>query len=101
MKSNKLVYSSYRDSYSSDTGFSNTFQLFLDKVNFSHVWVNQITFSKTRLLNAVMLKDSYISFWRKCLFDDSKNAINGNKLRTYRTFKTTCCPEKYLLSSIN
>ena len=30
----KLVFSAYRDSYSSDTGFSNKFQLFLDKINF-------------------------------------------------------------------
>ena len=44
-----------RESYSSDTGFSNKFQLFLDKINFSHVWVNQVTFSKVRLLNAGML----------------------------------------------
>ena len=75
----KLVYIAYRDNYSSDTGFSNKLQLFLDKINFSHVLVNKVTFSKARLLNAVMLelKDSYISFWRKCLFDDRKNAIIG------------------------
>ena len=47
------------------------------------------------------LKDSYISFWRKCLFDDSKNAINGNKLRTYRTLKTAYCLQNYLSSSNN
>ena len=76
----KLVYSAYRDrlTYSNDPGFSNKFQLFLDKTNFSHVWVNQVTFSKARLLNAVILKlkDSYIRFWKKIyLFDDSKNSI--------------------------
>ena len=43
--------------YSSDTGFfSNKCQLFLDNINFSRVWVNQVIFSKARLLNAVMLK---------------------------------------------
>ena len=101
----KLVYSAYRDrlTYSNDPGFSNKFQLFLDETNFSHVWVNQVTFSKARLLNAVMLKlkDSYIRFWRKYLFDDSKNAIYGNKLRTYRTLKTAYCLDNYLLSSNN
>ena len=49
----------------------------------------------------VRLKDSYISFWRKCLFDDSANVTNGNKLRTYRTLKTSYCLENYLLSSNN
>ena len=35
------------------------------------------------------------------LFDDSGNAANGNKLRTYRTFKSSYCLEKYLLTSVN
>ena len=47
------------------------------------------------------VKDSYTSFWRKCLFDDSKNVINGNKLRTYRNLKTAYSLENYLLSSNN
>ena len=33
------------------------------------------------------LKDSYSQYWKTCLFDDSKNAVNGNKFRTYGTFK--------------
>ena len=49
----------------------------------------------------IKLKDSYISFWRNCLCDDSKTAIYGNKLRTYRTLKTAYCLENYLLSSNN
>ena len=55
------------------------------------------------MLHAVTarLKDSYISFWRICLFDDSANVTNGNKLRTYRTFKTSYSLENYLLSSNN
>ena len=44
------------------------------------------------------LKDSNISVCRKYLFDDSKNAINGNKLRTYRTLKTAYCLEKQFFS---
>ena len=62
----------------------NTVKLFLEKINFSHVWTNQCISSKAKLLHevTVRLKDSYISFWRKCLFDDS-----SNKLRTYLTFK--------------
>ena len=61
------------------------------------------TFSKAKLLHAVTvrLKDSYISFCRKCLFDDSATVTNVNKLRTYRTFKTSYCLENYLLSSNN
>ena len=40
---------------------------------------------QSKLLHTVTvrLKDSYISFWRKHLFDDSANVTNGNKLTTY------------------
>ena len=42
--------------------FVKKIQLFLAKINVSHAWVNHGTFSKVRLLNAVMLKlkDYYI-----------------------------------------
>ena len=43
------------------------------------------------------MKDSYSQYWKTCLFDDSKNAVNGNKLRTYRTFKVDYEREMYLL----
>ena len=103
LNDNHLVYNAYSDEISRDTGFSHKIKLFLETINFSHVWTNQSTFSKAKLLHAVTvrLKDSYISFWRKCLFDDSANVTNGNKLRTYRTFKTSYCLENYLLSSNN
>ena len=43
------------------------------------------------------MKDSYSQYWKTCLFDDSKNAVNCNKLRTYRTFKVDYEREMYLL----
>ena len=68
-------------------------------IDFDHVWINQCTFSKNRLIHSVFnkLKDSYSQYWKTCLFDDSKNAVNGNKLRTYRTFKVDYEREMYLL----
>ncbi|MCU7801521.1 MAG: hypothetical protein KZQ70_15660 [gamma proteobacterium symbiont of Lucinoma myriamae] len=102
-ENDKLVGKAYKDSCNIKKGFGNNFKIFLQKINFSHVWENQGTFSKTRLLHAVVirLKDSYVSFWKSALFDDSKNPNNGNKLRTYRNFKTEYRLEKYLLSSDN
>ena len=85
------------DAYLLNNAYLDVMKLFLKKLNFPHVWANQSTFSKAKLLHAVTvkLKDSYVSFWRKCLFDDSSNVTtgNGNKLRTYRTFKTSYCLE--------
>ena len=46
-------------------------------------WVNQGTFSKSKLLHSLSIKleDRYINHWKKLLFnDDNKNG--GNKLRT-------------------
>ena len=93
LNDNNLVYNACSDEISRDTGFSHNMKLFLGKIFFLHVWANQNTFSKAKLLHAVTarLKDSYISFWRKCLFDDSANAPNGNELRTYRSLKTSYC----------
>ena len=73
------------------------------KLNFSHVWENQGTFSKVRLANAIktILKDSYTTYWHNLSFDDSQNPINGNKLRKYHKLKNEYRLEKYLLSNEN
>ena len=66
---------------------------------FDHVWLNQCTFCKNRLVHSVYnkLKDSYPCYWKSCIFDDSKNSVNGNKLRTYRTVKVNFERIVYLL----
>lgn len=100
---NKLVRKAYNESCQFIKGFGSNLKVALNKLNFTHVWDNQDTFSKSRLMNAVTLKlkESYTAFWKNKLFDDSENPINGNKLRTYRKFKTDYSLEKYLLSSDN
>ena len=100
---NKLVSKAYNDSCQFIKGFGSNIKTVLNKLNFTHVLNNQGTFSKSRLINAITLKlkESYTAFWKSKLFDDSENPINGNKLRTYRKFKTDYSIEKYLLSSDN
>ena len=100
---NKLVSKAYNDSSQFIKGFGSNIKTVLNKLNFTHVWDNQGTFSKSRLINAITLKlkESYTAFWKSKLFDDSENPINGNKLRTYRKFKTDYSIEKYLLSRDN
>ena len=106
MNDNTLDYNAYKDVVSQDSGLYHNIKLLLEKINFSHVWASQGTFSKSKLLHAitVKLKDSYVTFWRECIFDDDRTNLptgNGNKLRTYRTFKTSYSLENYLLSSSN
>ena len=37
---------------------------------------------QSKIASCSYSQDSYISIWRKCLFDDNANVTNGNKLRT-------------------
>ena len=63
-KDNKLVRISYEDTCNINKGFGSMFRNFLMKLNFSHAWENQGTFSKARLVNAITakLKDSYTTY---------------------------------------
>ena len=98
LSESSLAYQSYKDSMNFPKGFAQKFKIFLHKINFSHLWDNQSTFSKKRLSHAIVnnLKDSYINFWTDKIHDDSKSLPNGNKLRTYRTFKSLYERETYL-----
>ena len=60
LNDSNLVYNAYSDKISRDTGFSHTIKLFLGKINFSHLWANQSTFSKAKLLHAVTVSYSQI-----------------------------------------
>ena len=43
-----------------------------------------------------LLKEQFINKWKQDLFDDKRNKNFGNKLRTYRLFKTNFRMEQYL-----
>ena len=43
-----------------------------------------------------LLQEKYILKWQEELFRDNSNNDHGNKLRTYRLFKSNFCFEKYL-----
>ena len=67
-KNNKLVKKAYNDSILLLKGFGANLKLLLHKIGFNHVWNNQSTFSKHKLIHSVTekLKQSYIlSFWKK------------------------------------
>ena len=83
-------------------GLCSKIKLLLAEIGFTHVWVNQCTFSKSKLLHSLSIKleDRYINHWNKLLFnDDNKNG--GNKLRTYRKLKNSYKMEKFLHSDVD
>ena len=70
-------------------------------LGFCHVWENQNTFSKNKLLKAIYYKlsDNFISYWKRELYNDD-NKTNKNILRTYRELKSEYILEKCLLPDI-
>ncbi|MES9883757.1 MAG: hypothetical protein ABW185_23135, partial [Sedimenticola sp.] len=56
-------------------------------------------FDKAIVDNALAHK--FLEKWHSNLFDDRNGINGGNKLRTYRLFKTRYEPEHYLLSNLN
>ena len=97
-----LMCNVYKANQQISEGFASKIKILLSKLHFTHVWENHSTYSKKRLLNAITrkLKENYIDFWRKSLFNDD-NSIHGNKLRTYRKFKLSYELEKYLLLNLD
>ena len=77
-------------------------KVFLEEIGFGHIWDNQATFSKLRILSAITdkLQNRYYDFWHKLLFNDNR-VIGGNKLRTYRKIKTDFKREQYLYANVD
>ena len=83
-------------------GLCSKIKLLLAEIGFTHVWVNQCTFSKSKLLHSLSIKleDRYINHWKKLLLNhDNKNG--GNKLRTNRKLKNSYKMEKVLHSDVD
>ena len=95
-----LVNNAYKVNYTLNLSFSNKLRMLFEKISFSHVWQNQNTFHKNKLLKAVYnkLKDNFIKFWRTDIFRDSDKG--KNKLRTYSKLKSDFELENFLLLNI-
>ena len=99
---NNLLRDAYKSNLQLSDSFVSKIKILLNKLNFSHVWINQSTFSKRRLVFAVCKKldENYLNFWRSSIFDDS-NSNHGNKLRTYRNLKDKYAVNTYLKLDID
>ena len=99
---NNLLRDAYKSNLQLSDSFVSKIKILLNKLNFSHVWTNQSTFSKRRLVFAVCKKldENYLNFWRSSIFDDS-NSNHGNKLRTYRNLKDKYAVNTYLKLDID
>ena len=61
-------------------------------LGFSHVWDNQGAFNSLVVCIKAKLKETFISFWKRC----SNSDVGMDKLRTYKLIKRTFEIEKYL-----
>ena len=69
---NSLIYHSYQENALLKDGLCSKIKLLLAEIGFTHVWVNQGTFPKSKLLHSLSIKleDRYINHWIKILFND-------------------------------
>lgn len=95
---NSLLQDDYTSNLQLSDGFASKIKILLNKLFFSHVWINQSTFSKRRLVFAVCkkLNENYLNFWPSNIFDDHEN-----KLRTYRNLKDKYAVNAYLKIDID
>ena len=66
---NSLIYHSYQENTLRKAGLCSKIKLLLADIGFTHVWVNQGTFSKSKLLHSLSIKleDRYINHWKKII----------------------------------
>jgi hypothetical protein len=66
---NSLIYYSYQENTLRKDGLCSKIKLLLAEIGFTHVWVNQCTFSKSKLLHSLSitgkLEERYINHWKK------------------------------------
>ena len=90
MDSESMVKKAYNENLNFPNGFCSKLKVLLGKLGFQHVWENQNTMSKKKLLFSFQkkLEEEFIKYWKQALFCDSNNGnSHGNKLRTYRKVK--------------
>lgn len=101
-KVDSLVYFAYKANLKLNNRYASKIEQVFLKSGFQHVWENQNTFSKKRLIFAIIKKicDGFANYRRKNIFLDGNN-VNGNKLRTYRKIKEEYSLESYLLAGLD
>ena len=98
---NSLINISYHANKLIKNGFCQQLEKFLKDIGFHHVWNNQNTFSKRRLMKSVdnKLQENYVRHWKRTL--DENSEVYCSKLRTYKDLKHTYDLEKYLLLDVD
>ena len=71
--------------------------------NFANIKNNHLTtsFSPYKKQVLQLMKDKFSKGWKNELFNDTRKADHGNKLRTYRLFKDEFRREDYLIKCTN
>ena len=67
-----MVHKAYEENLTLQNGTASKIKQLFWKIGFNHVWENQCSFSKKRLLVSVVkkLRERFINFWNSNLFDD-------------------------------
>jgi hypothetical protein len=76
-KCNSLIFQAYRESLKLNESLYNKLKQLFSIIGFSHIWENQGTFSKSKLLFSVtkQLENRYIKHWKTLLFKDDNKSV--------------------------
>jgi hypothetical protein len=76
-KCNSLIFQAYRENLKLNESVCNKLKQLFSIIGFSHIWENQGTFSKSKLLFSVtkQLENRYIKHWKTLLFKDDNKSV--------------------------
>ena len=94
---NKLLYNAFCENVKGNSTWFQSITKLLDMVNVKaeHAMKNNVKLIIRKV--QMFFKEAFVNGWKQELFDDSRKGNFGNKLRSYRTYKSGFSVEHYLL----
>ena len=100
---NTLLYNTFHESckLTSANSWFHKVSVFLSRMNISVCDIANININVLIRKVKSLLQSTFIKSWKSELYNDNRKGEYGNKLRTYRKFKTTFSKEWYLTECQN
>ncbi len=95
-RKDSLLYDCYRSNVQNNTNGENCRLLFIENLANSSNFHTELIMKKLTKKLKTYLENIFNQQFSKDLYNDTRNENEGNKLRTYRTFKDSISQEQYL-----
>ncbi len=95
-RKDSLLYDCHRSNVRSNTNGKNCWLSFNENLANRSNFHTEVSMKKLTKKLKTYLENAFDQQFSKDLYNDTRNENEGNKLRTYRTFKDTISQEQYL-----